>query len=98
LFFSAPEAPAIRKLFPEAALTAVLSGFTGVIARISGCKWDFLVRLFQEIFDHWDHPLLFPKQGEMAGIRDHGELGVGDELQGLKDMFKAHKIVISEGD
>jgi len=42
----------------------------GVIARISGCKRDFLVRFFQEIFDHRDHSLLFPKQGEVAGIRD----------------------------
>jgi len=79
-------------------MIAPLSRFTGVIARFSSCKWDFLLRRFQEIFDHWDHPLLFPKQGEVASIRDHRELGVGDELEGLKGVFKADKIVISEGD
>jgi hypothetical protein len=77
-----------------------LSGFTGVIARFSGCNRDrdCLLGLFQEIVDHWDHPPWFRKQGEVAGIRDHGELGVGDELEGLNGVYKTDKIVISQDD
>jgi hypothetical protein len=75
-----------------------LSGFTGVIARFSDCQWDFLLRFFQEMFDQRDHPLLLRKQGEVAGVRDHGKLAVGNELEGLKRVFKADKIMISYGD
>ena len=74
------------------------SGFVRVIAHFGSCNWDFLLGLFQEIPDHRDHSLLFRKQGEVAGIRDHGELGVGDELQGLNGVFNADKIVISQSD
>jgi len=42
--------------------------------------------------------LLFRKQDEVAGGRDHGELGVGDELDGLNGVLKADKIIISEKD
>jgi len=34
----------------------------------------------------------------MSGIRDHSELGIGNELESLKGVFKANKIVISDGD
>jgi len=68
-----------------------LSGFTGMIARFSGCNRDFLLELFQEIVDHWDHSPWFRKQGEVAGIRDHGEFGVGDELEGPNGMFRRTK-------
>mgnify|MGYP006974889872 CR=1 FL=1 len=37
----------------------VLPGFTGVIARFSGTQRDSLLRLFQEMFNDWDHSLLF---------------------------------------
>ena len=72
------------------------SGFVRVIAHSGSCNWDFLLGLFQEILDHWDHPLWFRKQGEVAGIRNYGELGVGDELQGLNGVLNADKIVISQ--
>ena len=50
------------------------------------------------MFNDRDHPLLFRKQGEVAGGRDHREFGVGDELDGLNGVLKADKIVISEKD
>ena len=34
----------------------------------------------------------------MAGIRDHGKLGVRDELDGFNGMFEANEIVISLND
>jgi hypothetical protein len=43
-----------------------------------------------------DHPVLFPKEDEVAGIWDHGKLGVGDAFEGLNGVVKADKIVISE--
>jgi hypothetical protein len=73
----------------------LLSGFTGVIAGFSSCHWDSLLRLFQKVFDQWDHPLLFRKQREVAGIRDYGKLGVGDELDSFNGVLKADKIAIS---
>src|SRR5208283_5716184 len=93
----------IAEAFPNTATDIffscrISSGFTGVIARFSGCNWDVLPGLFQEIFDHSDHLLLFRKQGEVAGVRDHGELGVGDELEGRNGVFQADKIVISQDD
>jgi hypothetical protein len=45
---------------PVYAVTA-LSGFTGVIASFSSCQRNALLRLFQEMFNYWDHPLLFRK-------------------------------------
>ena len=36
-----------------------LPGFAGVISRFSRCKRKSLLRLFQEMFDHRNHPLLF---------------------------------------
>ncbi len=76
--------------------TFVLSGFTGLIAGCSGCQRNALHRLLQEMLSDWDHPLLFREQGEVAGGRDHGELGLGDELDGLNRVLQADKIVISE--
>src|SRR5512144_2342664 len=73
-----------------------LSGFTGVIAHFSSGQRQSLFRLFQEMFHHWDNSILFRKQNEVAGIRDHGEFGVGDSLKGLDGVFNADKIVISD--
>ena len=50
------------------------------------------------MFDDWDHPLLFGKQDEVAGIRDHSKLGVGDELEALNGVLSPDKIVISDDD
>lgn len=50
------------------------------------------------MFDYRDYPLRLRKKGEVAGIRNHGKLGVGDELDGLNGALKAEKIVISEKD
>ena len=50
------------------------------------------------MLNYWDHSLLFRKHGEVAGIGDHGKLGVGNELEGLNSMLKGDKIVISEND
>jgi hypothetical protein len=74
------------------------SGFTGVIACFSGSNWDFLRRLLQEMLDHMDDPVWFRMQDEVAGIRDHGELCIGNEPKRLNRMLKANKIVISDGD
>ena len=48
------------------------------------------------MFDDWNHPLRLRKQGEVAGGRNHGEFGVGDELDDLNGVLQADKIVISE--
>ena len=37
----------------------LLSGFAGVIARIGSCQRKAFLRLFQEMFDNGNHPLLF---------------------------------------
>jgi len=34
----------------------------------------------------------------VAGGRDHSELGVGDELNGVNGVFKADKIAVSQND
>jgi hypothetical protein len=47
------------------------------------------------MFDHWDHPLWFGKQNEVAGVGDHSELGIGDNLECLKRVFNLNKIRIS---
>jgi hypothetical protein len=41
---------------------------------------------------------LFRKQDEVTGIRDYGELGVGNEPKGLQCVFRTDKIMISHGD
>jgi hypothetical protein len=48
------------------------------------------------MLDHGDHPLLFREQGEVAGIRDHREFGVGDAPEGFQRVLKPDKIVITE--
>src|SRR5580704_10638373 len=75
-----------------------LSGFTGVIAGFSRCQRNALLGLLEEMLNDWDHPLLFRKQDEVAGGRDHRKLGVGDALGGLNGVLKAYKIGISEKD
>ena len=74
-----------------------LSGFTGVIASFSSCQRNLFSGFSRKCLTI-GITLLFRKQDEVAGGRDHGELGVGDELESLKGVFKADKIVISEGD
>ncbi len=99
--------PPKRRVSEQSGVTAPLSsyffflilfGLTRAITGFSGRNRDFLLGLFQEMFDHWDHPLWFGKQGEVTGIRDHREFSVGDELKGINCVFKADKIVISQDD
>ena len=74
------------------------SGFTGLIARGSGCQRDSLLRFFQKMFDDWDHFLWFGRQRVVAGVRDHGELGIRDEPEARNGVLHADKVVISDGD
>jgi hypothetical protein len=42
-------------------LSKALSGFAGVIASFSSCQRNALLRLFQAMFNYWNHSLLFRK-------------------------------------
>src|SRR6201987_6232371 len=76
-------------------LNALSSGFTGVIARIRGRQWGSLFRLFEEMLDDWNHSLRFRVQDEVTHVRDYGDLGVRNELDGFHGVLNADKIVIS---
>src|SRR4051794_38945868 len=75
-----------------------LSRFSRIVAQCSGSHGEFLLGLFQEMFNNRDHSLRLRMRSEVAGIRDDRELRIWEGLQGLGRMLNADKIVISDYD
>ena len=54
--------------------------------------------LVQEVLDHGNHAVWFGEQREMAGVRDHCQLRIGEVPHGIHGVLNSDEVPVAQRD